>query len=161
MGRTPIVPFFASSQSGEAGIWMAELISHEGVVVRADSSVRPMRVVVQITQKAACSACKAKSMCTASETMVKEVEAEAMEPMQVGDAVEVMVRKQLGWKAVALAFVLPFLLLLLLVWLLPRWIQSEALVGTLALLALAPYYLLLHLFDHHFKQEYRFFAQKR
>ena len=93
---------------------MAEQISHEGIVVRADSSVRPMRVTVQITQKAACSACKAKSMCTASETMVKEVEAEAMEPMQVGDAVEVMVRKQLGWKAVALAFVLPFLLLLFL-----------------------------------------------
>ena len=140
---------------------MAELISHEGIVVRADEFVRTQNVRVQITQKAACAACKAKSMCTASETMVKEIEAVSLEPLQVGDEVMVMVKKHLGWKAVFLAFILPFLLLLFLVWLLPHWVQSEALVGTIALLSLAPYYATLHLFDHRFREEYQFFAQKR
>lgn len=137
---------------------MAELISHEGVVVRADEFVRLQRVLVRIEQKAACAGCKAKSMCTASETMVKEVEAVSFEPLKLGDRVEVTVEKRLGWKAVLLAFVIPFMLLLLLVWLLPRWIGSEVIVGTLAILSLLPYYLILHLFEGRFEQQYNFVA---
>jgi len=139
---------------------MSELISHEGIVVRADEFVRSQRVLVRIEQKAACAACKAKSMCTASETMVKEVEAVSLQPLQLGDRVLVSVEKKLGWKAVLLAFVIPFTLLLLMVWLLPYFIHSEALVGTLAILSLAPYYLILHLFQKRFEAEYRFVASK-
>lgn len=137
---------------------MAELISHEGVVVRADEFVRVQRVVVRIEQKAACSACKAKSMCTASETMVKEVEAMSLSPLAVGDRVEVKVEKRLGWKAVLLAFVIPFCLLLFLVWLLPHWIENEVIVGTSAILSLLPYYLILHQFEGRFEQQYQFVA---
>lgn len=140
---------------------MAELISHEGIVVCAlESESRLPRVRIRIEQKAACSACKAKSMCTASETMVKEVDASALEPMEAGDRVEVSVEKRLGWKAVLLAFVLPFTLLLLMVWLLPHFIGSEALVGTLAICSLAPYYLILRLFSRKMEAEYQFTARK-
>lgn len=137
---------------------MEELISHEGIVVRAEVFVRFQRVAVRIEQKAACSACKAKSMCTASETMIKEVEAMSFEPLQVGDRVEVTVEKRLGWKAVLLAFVIPFCLLLLLVWLLPHWIESEVVVGTASILSLLPYYLILHQFEGRFEQQYHFVA---
>lgn len=150
----------APRQTGGRDYGMAELISHEGIVVRADEFVRSQRVLIRIKQKAACSACKAKEMCSASETMIKEVEAVSYEPMQVGDRAEVMVEKRLGWKAVVLAFVLPFLLLLLQVWLLPHWIANEAIVGTLAILSLLPYYLVLHLFEGRFEQQYHFLARK-
>lgn len=135
---------------------MAELISHEGIVEQVTAG----RVRVRIVQTAACAGCKAKSMCTASETMVKEIDAEPLETLIVGDRVVVEVAKKLGWKAVVLAFVIPFSILILGVWALPRWIESEALVGTLSICALAPYYLLLHLFSKRFEQEYRFTARK-
>lgn len=139
---------------------MAETISHEGIVVRVDEGTRAMAVRVRIEQRAACAACKAKQMCSASETMVKEIDAQAVEPLQVGDRVTVHVQKKLGWKAVLIAFVVPFCILLLGVWALPHWIESEALVGTLAIAALAPYYALVHCFEGRFEQEYQFWATK-
>jgi sigma-E factor negative regulatory protein RseC len=131
-------------------------ITHEALVREVDGNF----VRVEIVQQAACAACKAKSMCTASETKVKELRALMLEPMEVGERVEVAVEKRLGWKAVLLAFVIPFCLLLGLVALLPRWIGSEAVVGTLAIVSLAPYYLVLRLFKGKLDQEYRFVARR-
>lgn len=136
---------------------MAELISHEGIV----ECVTEGRVRVRIVQTAACAGCKAKSMCTAGETMVKEIDATPLEPMQAGDEVIVEVAKKLGWKAVLLAFVLPFSIMLLCVGILPKWIDSEAIVGTIAIVAVAPYYVVLHLFSGKFEQEYQFTARKQ
>lgn len=136
---------------------MAESITHEGIVEHvAEGCVR-----VRIVQTAACAACKAKSMCTASETMVKEIEAKPLEPMQTGDEVIVEVSKKLGWKAVLIAFVVPFVILLLGVWILPRWIGSEAIVGTLSLCLLVPYYLIVHRFEGRFEKEYQFVVRKK
>lgn len=122
--------------------------------------IRGNLVLVEIVQQAACAACKAKSMCSASESKVKEIEAWILEPMTVGERVEVAVEKRLGWKAVLLAFVLPFCLLLGLVALLPRWIDNEAIVGTIAIVSLAPYYLILKLFNGRLEKEYKFVARK-
>ena len=117
-------------------------------------------VRVEIVQQAACAACKAKAMCSASESKVKEIMAEMLEPMEAGDRVEVALEKRLGWKAVLLAFVIPFCLLLALVALLPRWIESEAIVGTIAIASLAPYYLVLKLLSGKLEQQYRFTARR-
>lgn len=135
---------------------MTQEITHEGIVCALDDN----RVRVQIVQQAACAGCKAKSMCSASETSVKEIDALALEPMAVGERVIVAVEKKLGWKAVLLAFILPFCLLLVEIALLPHWIANEAIVGTVALCSLAPYYLILHQFSKRFEQEYRFTARK-
>ncbi|MCQ2335460.1 MAG: SoxR reducing system RseC family protein [Paludibacteraceae bacterium] len=135
---------------------MSEQISHEAIV----EQVADHRVHVRIVQTAACAGCKAKSMCTASESAVKELDAIALEPVAVGDQVLVEVSRKLGWKAVLLAFVLPFCLMLLVVLLLPRWVGNEAVVGTVAIVSLAPYYLVLHLFDDRLQREYRFVVRK-
>ena len=135
---------------------LKEEITHEAVA----REIMGNMVRAEIVQQAACAACKARVMCTASETKVKEIQALMLEPMQVGDRIEVAVEKRLGWKAVLLAFVIPFCLLLALVALLPRWIGSEAVVGTIAIVSLAPYYLLLSLFRKRFEQQYRFVARR-
>ena len=92
--------------------------------------------------------------------MVKEVVAEMLEPMKVGDHVVVEVARRLGWKAVLLAFVIPFCILLIGVAILPGWLESEVWGGLTALLLLVPYYLVLHLFQRKFETEYRFTARK-
>ena len=135
---------------------MNEELTHEAVVREILGNLAR----VEIVQQAACAACKAKSMCSASESKVKELLAEMQEPLEVGERVEVALEKRLGWKAVLLAFVIPFCLLLGLVALLPRWIDSEAVVGTIAIVSLAPYYLILRLFKGKLDQEYKFVARK-
>lgn len=137
-------------------IGVKEEITHEAIVRQIEGNL----VRCEIVQQAACSACKAKVMCTASESKVKEIDALMLEPMEVGDRVEVAVSKRLGWKAVLLAFVLPFCLLLGLVALLPRWIESEALVGTIAIASLAPYYVVLWLFRGKLEREYQFVVRR-
>ena len=136
---------------------MTEELTHEGIV----REVKDRFARVEIVQQAACAACKAKAMCSASESKVKEIPAEMLEPMQVGDCVVVALEKRLGWKAVLLAFVVPFCLLFALVGLLPRWIESEAVVGTIAIVSLAPYYLVLSLFRGKLEREYRFTARRK
>ena len=135
---------------------MNEELTHEAVVREIEGDF----VRVEIVQQAACAACKAKSMCSASESKVKEIRAEMLEPMEVGDRVIVALEKRLGWKAVLLAFVIPFCLMLALVALLPWWIESEAIVGTIAIVSLAPYYLVLKLFSGNLEKQYRFTARK-
>lgn len=135
---------------------MEEPIKHEGIV----ESVVGKSVRVRIVQTSACSACHAKSMCTASETMVKMVDAEMLEPMQVGDRVMVELARKLGYKAVILAFVLPLLLMgaVIMGGTMLGW--SETWAGTAGLLVMLPYYSILMLLNKRMQKEYRFTARK-
>lgn len=116
---------------------------------------------VQIVQTSACAACKAKSMCMSVESQVKEMDVRMLEPMQVGDRVEVQVRETLAWKAVLLAYILPFLVMLLIITILDfstDW--SEAVIGTLSLCGIALYYIGLNLFKHRLQTRFSFTARK-
>ena len=87
---------------------MDELIRHMGVVTGVNGELAH----VMITQTSACSACKARSMCMSSESQAKEMDAIMLEPMKAGDQVEVEVRERLAWKAVLLAYIMPFFVML-------------------------------------------------
>ena len=88
--------------------YMSEEIRHEGVVL----SVSGQTAHVRIVQASACNSCAARSMCMSSESQEKEMDALMLEPMQSGDRVEVMVAEKLGWKAVLLAYIMPFVVML-------------------------------------------------
>lgn len=135
---------------------MEEPIKHEGVVEAVSGGIAHVRIV----QTSACSACHAKSMCTASETMAKQIDAEMLEPMQVGDHVMVEVARRLGYKAVLLAFVVPLLLMGGVIAGASAYGLSEAWAGTLGLVALLPYYGVLKLMSGKMAKEYRFTARK-
>lgn len=136
---------------------MEELIRHTGVVM----SVSGETAHVQIVQTSACSACKARSMCISSESQTKEMDVIMLEPMQVGDQVEVEVRERLAWKAVLLAYILPFIVMLGIIVVLDYttgW--SEAVVGTLSLCGIALYYIGLSVFKHRLQKQFTFTARK-
>ena len=136
---------------------MEELIRHTGVVM----SVNGQMAHVAIVQTSACSACKAKSMCMSSESRQKEMDALMLEPMVVGDKVEVEVRERLAWKAVLLAYILPFIVMMVLMVLLTyltAW--SEAIVGTVSLCSIALYYIVLGAFKNRLQKEFSFTARK-
>ena len=136
---------------------MDELIRHEGIVL----SINGEKAHVQIVQTSACSACKARSMCMSSESQNKEMDAIMLEPMKIGDKVEVEVRERLAWKAVLLAYILPFIVMLAIIAILDfatDW--SEAVVGTLSLCGIALYYIGLSVFKHRLQTQFSFTARK-
>ena len=136
---------------------MDELIRHEGIVL----SINGEKAHVQIVQTSACSACKARSMCMSSESQSKEMDAIMLEPMKIGDKVEVEVRERLAWKAVLLAYILPFIVMLAIIAILDfatDW--SEAVVGTLSLCGIALYYIGLSVFRNRLQKQFSFTARK-
>ena len=136
---------------------MDELIRHTGVVL----SVADKTAHVEIIQTSACSACKAKSMCMSAESQQKQMDVIMLEPLKVGDQVEVEVRERLAWKAILLAYILPFLVMMAVIValdFLTDW--SEAVVGTLSLCAIALYYIGLSVFKHRLQTQFTFTARK-
>ena len=129
-------------------------ISHEGVVeeVRGDS------VRVRIVQTSACAACKVAGHCSAAESKEKVVEvvdgrAAAYAP---GDNVVVSIEPSTGRRAVILAFVVPFLILVA-VLVVALWVTGdEGVAAIVALASLVPYYLLLHGMERRLARKFSF-----
>ena len=136
---------------------MDELIRHEGIVLSTDGKMAH----IQIVQSSACSACKAKAMCSSSESQTKEMDALMLEPMVAGDRVEVEVREHLAWRAVLLAYILPFVVMMVVIAVLELTTGlDEAVVGTLSLCAIALYYIGLSVFKHRLQKQFTFTARK-
>lgn len=139
-------------------LFMDELIRHTGIV----TSVSGDTAHVQIVQTSACSACKARNMCVSSESReLSDVQCQMLEPMQVGDRVEVEVRERLAWRAVLIAYILPFIVMIGIITaldLMTDW--SEAIVGTLSLCGIALYYIGLSFFKHRLQTQFSFTARK-
>ena len=138
-------------------MFMDELITHEGIVLSTNGSMAH----VEIVQTSACSACKARSMCMSAESQQKEMDVTMLEPMQKGDRVEVQVRERLAWRAVLLAYIMPFVVMLAIILVLDfttTW--SEAVIGTLSLCGIALYYIVLSAFKHRLQKQFSFTARK-
>ena len=167
-----------------------KMIKHDGIIIALNEDGTAL---VRIVQTSACSACKAKAMCASAESAEKEMTAvllsdngrsmgygvlDADKPLleyKVGDAVEVMVQQRMGWKAVVLAYLLPFFVMLAVMFvgngllamgdgatgLLGDEAKREAVLGTVALCAMAVYYLVLGLFKDKLQKEFSFTAKKK
>jgi sigma-E factor negative regulatory protein RseC len=86
-----------------------EQITHKGRIVAID----PDFTTIEIIAESACASCHAKGLCSLGEAKVKEVQVRtsAWTPRQVGDEVEVALRKAMGYKAVFIAYGLPLVVL--------------------------------------------------
>ena len=75
-----------------------ENIVHKGRIVAIDPEI----TTIEIISEAACASCPAKGLCCLGESRVKEVQVrtDAWRPYNVGDEVEVVLKKSLGDKAV-------------------------------------------------------------
>lgn len=80
----------------------------------------------------------------------------------VGDTVEVMVQQKMGWKAVVLAYLLPFFVMLAVMFIGNAiWAVREEILGTVALCTMALYYLVLGMFKDRLQKEFSFTARKK
>ena len=150
------------------------MIKHDGIIIALNEDGTAL---VRIVQTSACAACKAKAMCASAESAEKEMTVMLLGNGQwaVGDTVEVMVQQKMGWKAVVLAYLLPFFVMLAVMFigngllamgdgatgLLGDEAKREAVLGTVALCAMALYYLVLGMFKDKLQKEFSFTARKK
>ena len=137
------------------------MIKHDGIIIALNEDGTAL---VRIIQTSACAACKAKAMCASAESAEKEMMVVLLgdEQWAVGNEVEVMVQQKMGWKAVVLAYLLPFFVMLA-VMLIGNaiWTVREEILGTVALCAMALYYLVLGMFKDKLQKEFSFTARKK
>ena len=121
---------------------MNDKIKHNGTVVSIDR----FKVCVRILQTSACSACKVASHCNAAESKEKiiEVSTAASADYVIGDTVVVSTSPSAVSRAMTIAFVFPFLVMVAAV-LIALWITSDEILSALiGLGVLVPYYLIIY-----------------
>ena len=140
---------------------MKETIAHQGVI----ESVEGRHVKVNILQVAACGECKARSLCTSSESKEKIIdvyEEDAASKYKVGEPVMVCGALSMGKQAVRLAFGIPVVLIV--VWMLVAmvWLKLGELMSV-ALLAvlLAAYFYILYINRNRMAKQFAFWIEKQ
>lgn len=137
---------------------MVTNIKHLGIVENINGS----RLKVKIVQSSACSACSVKGHCSASETKEKIIDVYNKNnvPCQVGERVMIVGTTSMGMKAVLLAFVLPFIVLLLaLVISLKLTGGDEAVSALVSLGTLVPYYLIIYICRNRLSRSFMFILE--
>jgi len=86
-----------------------EIITHEGIVVetRGDGTAD-----VEIITGNACSGCHAKSGCSLGSTDVRTIHIKSAAKLSPGDKVTVEMEQSQGFRALAIGYVIPFLVLI-------------------------------------------------
>ena len=133
------------------------MIDHDGIISHIEGDVAH----VKIDSQSACSACHAKGVCGAADQEEKILDVHLHgASYQAGETVRVMVARRMGFKAVALGYFYPFLLLMAVLILALVAGIGEMKAGLLALLSLIPYYLGLYLARKRIESSFTFSIQK-
>ena len=132
-------------------------IDHQGIIDHIEGEVARVKIISQ----SACASCHAKGVCGASDQEEKflDVPSRGM-TFTIGEKVNVMVARRLGLKAVAMGYVYPFILLMVVLFSLSAAGMSELKAGLFGLGSLLPYYLGLFLIRKRVASTFTFSIQK-
>lgn len=133
-------------------------IEHDGRVERIEGN----RVFVRIEQLSACATCHARGACTTTDTSDKEIEAQSYgQEFIKGEQVKIVVQRSLGFKAVLLAYVVPFCIILISLFIFNSFISNELIVGTASLCTLLPYFMVLRVLNKQIETKFKFYVIKK
>ena len=129
-------------------------IKHLGIV----ENIQGSHLSVRIVQTSACAACSVKGHCSSADSKDKIIDIidTASASYQVGENVMVVGETSMGMQAVALAFIIPFVLLIFTLFLFMALIENELYAALLSLAVLVPYYYILWLNKTRLKQKFSF-----
>jgi sigma-E factor negative regulatory protein RseC len=141
------------SKYGISTVLMQKSIEHTGII----NNIQGNLISVCIVQESACAGCHAKGVCSVSDKSEKIIEIENFDrTYKIGDEVIVFGNQGIGFQAVLLAFVLPFIIMLATLLFSTLYTSSEFISGITAISILVPYYLILSLFNKKHKSIFRF-----
>lgn len=122
---------------------MADIIKHQGIV----ESINGSHITVRIVQSSACSTCSAKGHCSSADTKEKLIDIVTGDASsyQPGDRVIVFGELSMGMMAVLWAFVVPFCILIISLFIFMAIWNDELSSALCSLALLIPYYYILWL----------------
>lgn len=126
------------------------LFVHSGMV----SQIHGSSIIVTLDKNVHCESCSAKGVCGISDTASKEVEINDPDvSFKLNEPVEVVLKKNLGHKAVFWAYIFPFILMLSTL-LISSLLFAEWIAGLLSILILIPYYSTIYALKDYFKKTF-------
>ncbi len=136
-----------------------ENIEHPGIIDKVESN----RIWVSIQPQSACGNCHSKSYCGMAEVAEKIVEVQNFNTerkYEQGQQVTISLKKSLGYRALFLGYLLPFLLVLATLIVSLQLTRNEAHAALLSLLIVIPYYSFLYVKRDVIKSSFRFYIKQ-
>ena len=132
----------------------SNIISHEGVVTK----ITDEELEIKILSQSACAACHAKSACGMGEQAEKILTVPRPKGKDFALMQRVNVRMAIGQgnKAAVLAYLIPIILLLAVLFVCLGLGISEGISALLSVVALIPYYIILYLLRDKLKQKFEY-----
>lgn len=137
---------------------MNNSIEHKGKIIELRDEV----IVVEILNKSMCSACHAQSVCMMSDQKLKTIEVKRYNNQEynIGEEVLVVLRRELGMRAVLITYIIPLIILLILLLTLSSLIGNDLLLGLIALLSIGIYFFCIYLFRNKIEHKFVFTIEK-
>lgn len=136
----------------------SSIIKHQGVI----NSIKNNRLEIMIISESACSSCKSKKVCSISEVKEKLIYIESNDnSYHVGDKVTVFLEERMGVYAVVFAYGLPFLVMVLTLFLGYYNNASEPIMGLSVLASLSLYFVIVYLFRNQLGKKITFKVEKQ
>ena len=124
------------------------------------SQIKRGSVIVSLDKNVHCETCHARGACGVSDSADRQIEvADTGRTYTLNEPVEVILRKNLGHKAVFWAYVFPFILMLTTLLAASSFVR-EWVAGLLSILILIPYYLVVHGLKGYFKRTFDISIQR-
>ncbi len=135
-----------------------EQVEHDGII----RSINGDKMDVSIIAKSACLSCAVNSSCSVSDIEEKMVEVYVNNPSdyKIGEQVRVYFSQSLGFRALFLGYVLPFLIMMFTLITATAITGKEGLSGLLSVGILAPYYFILYLTRSNHTKTFSFSVKK-
>ena len=131
-----------------------KFVEHTGYVEEISSG----QAKVRILSESACASCHAKGACTAADMKEKviDVYTNNIKGVEIGKQVVIQGQKSLGLKASMIAYIIPFVLVIITLFLTFAITQDESISGITSLVILVPYFLLVKLYTPKLKKTFVF-----
>lgn len=138
---------------------MEKKVCKEGIVRRVEAG----KVWVEIVMSSACGGCVAKNMCNISEKKNEIVETENImgEEFALGETVQVQMQEHKAHQAVVLGYLLPFIVLIVGLFVCYALTHVEWLSALVAFVLTAMYYLILKMFDKRLARQFTLYVSKK
>lgn len=133
-------------------------IEHSGIV----KDISGNNLQVSIINKSSCASCNLKGSCSVSDIQEKIIDVFVNNPQEyeIGEGVDVFYRQSLGFRALFLGYLLPFIVLLVTMIIMLEITNRELLSGLVSLGSLLPYYFVVYLTRNKIKKTFSFSVKK-
>lgn len=130
------------------------IIKHPGIVTK----VTEQNIFVQINVASACAQCHAQGMCKVLSSSNKTIKFNASDypDIKVGQQVNILMRKELGFKALVLGYIFPAILLIISIFVSFYFFRNDLYASIAALAVLLLYYLILSTQKNKLKKNFSF-----